>query len=68
MKYTNARDPIVRQLFADSNKSLIALIATNEANGNGGDRELLTITYVPEQLMLLNFSEELGDDNVASPR
>lgn len=45
-----------------------AVVARSEANGDGGDREYLTTFYSSEQLVLLNVSYELGNDEVAGAR
>lgn len=56
---------LVRKLFKDENKSLVALIARNEATGDGVNTVHLSTFYVPVQLVLLSASEGLGDGNVA---
>lgn len=56
------------QLPTDANKSLIALFDRAEANEDEGDTRYLTRSYVPELHVLLNFLDELGDDDVAGAR
>lgn len=62
------RDFFLRQLFTDMNKSLLELVARNEASGDVDDTEHSTISSVAEQHMLLNVPGRLSGDDVASSR
>lgn len=55
----------MRQLLTDADKSLLALFAENEVSGGGSDPDYSTTIYDPEQPVLLNTLDELGDEDVA---
>lgn len=55
----------MRQLLTDASRSLIALRTSNKAISDGGNTEYLTTLYVLNQPVLLNVSDEPGDDNAA---
>lgn len=62
------RDPLVGQLLTDASRSLIVLSTRNEASGDGGHTGSLATFYVSQSSVLLSFSGELGDDDVAGAR
>lgn len=55
----------MEQLFTDTPKSLIALVARSEMSGNCDDTSCPTIFFNPEQPSLLNVPDKLGDNDVA---
>lgn len=59
-------DSLVRQLLTSTSQSLIAVIVRSKVSGDGCDTDYLTILYFFEQPVLLNVSDELGDDDVQS--
>lgn len=58
----------MRQLFTNTNKSLVALVDRSKASEHGDGTGHLTAFYVPEQPVLLNVSDKLGDDGVVCAR
>lgn len=68
VSYSNARETLVRYLFADATRSLVALFARSKTSEDGGNTEYLTTFFLLRQLPLLSLADELGDDDVMSAR
>lgn len=56
----------MRQLPTDASKDLIELTARDEADEDSEDTAYLTTVHVTKQPVLLNFSDELGSNDLAS--